>query len=60
MHGDGQQMKMLVDLLSQFTGRHVRDKTGLTGRYDFDLKFESSRGPVDVLIIDSVEAPTAD
>jgi len=24
------------------------------------LKLESSRGPVDVLVIDSVEAPTAD
>jgi uncharacterized protein (TIGR03435 family) len=104
MHGDGQEVKTLVDLLSQFTGRYVRDKTGLTGRYDFDikldlqtllglvqklginvpaaalanlpqadgsalmtalneqlgLKLESSRGPVDVLVIDKVEAPTAD
>jgi uncharacterized protein (TIGR03435 family) len=81
----------------------VRDKTGLTGLYDFDmkldmqallglvqklgvdvptaalsnlqsdgssvmtalreqlgLKLESTRGPVDVLVIDSVEAPTPD
>jgi uncharacterized protein (TIGR03435 family) len=101
LHGDGQEMKVLVDLLSQFTGRYVRDKTGLTGRYDFNmkldmqtlmglvqklginvptpnlpqsdgssvmtalneqlgLKLESSRGPVDVLVIDSVEAPTPD
>jgi uncharacterized protein (TIGR03435 family) len=104
LHGDGQEIKVLVDLLSQFTGKHVRDKTGLTGRYDFDLKLdlqalmglvqkmgvdlpaaalanlpqtdgssvmtalneqlglklESTRGPVDVLVIDSVQAPTED
>jgi uncharacterized protein (TIGR03435 family) len=101
MHGDGQELKVLVDLLSQFTGKYVRDKTGLTGRYDFDmkldmqtllglvqklginvptpnlpqtdgssvmtvlneqlgLKLESTRGPVDVLVIDSVQAPTPD
>jgi uncharacterized protein (TIGR03435 family) len=101
LHGDGQEIKTLADLLSQFTGKYVRDKTGLTGRYDFDmkldlqallglvqklginvptgalppsdgssvmtalneqlgLKLESTRGPVDVLVIDSVETPTAD
>jgi len=104
LHGDGQEMRVLVELLSQFTGRYVRDKTGLTGRYDFDmkldmqalmglvqkmginvpsaaianlpqadgssmmtalneqlgLKLQSSRGPVDVLVVDSVEAPAAD
>ena len=101
LHGDGQELKTLADLLSQFTGKYVRDKTGLTGRYDFDmkldlqalmglvqklgvnvpaaalpqsdgssvmtalneqlgLKLESTRGPVDVLVIDSVETPTAD
>ena len=103
MRGDGQDMKQLVDTLQVFTGRTVRDKTGLTGRYDFDmkmdiqmvlamakrmganipsaaanipsadgsslttalneqlgLKLESTRGPVDVVVIDSVEAPTPD
>jgi uncharacterized protein (TIGR03435 family) len=104
LHGDGQEIKTLVDILSQFTGKHVRDKTGLTGFYDFDmkldlqalmglvqkmginvpnaalanlpqsdgsavmtalseqlgLKLESTRGPVDVMIIDSVSAPTPD
>ena len=101
LHGDGQELKTLVDLLSQFTGKYVRDKTGLTGRYDFDmkldmqtlmglvqkmglnvptpnlpqtdgssvmtvlneqlgLKLESTRGPVDVLVIESVQAPTPD
>jgi uncharacterized protein (TIGR03435 family) len=103
MRGDGQEMKQIVDVLSQLTGRSVRDKTGLTGRYDFDmkmdlqavlamaqrmganipaaaanipqsdgsslmtalneqlgLKLESVRAPVDVVVIDSVEAPTPD
>ncbi|MGH8431412.1 MAG: TIGR03435 family protein, partial [Solimonas sp.] len=40
LHGDGQEIKVLADLLSQFTGRYVRDKTGLTGRYDFDMKLD--------------------
>jgi uncharacterized protein (TIGR03435 family) len=103
LRGDGQEMKSLVEVLSQFTGRTVRDKTGLTGRYDFEmkldlqmllavaqkaganipaaaanipqsdgsslmttlnedlgLKLESIRDPVDVVVIDSVEAPTPD
>jgi uncharacterized protein (TIGR03435 family) len=103
MRGDGQEMKQLVEIVSQLTGRATRDKTGLTGRYDFTmkldlqmvlalaqkmganipaaaanipqadgsslttalneqlgLKLESTRGPVDVLIIDSMEAPAAD
>jgi uncharacterized protein (TIGR03435 family) len=103
MRGDGQEMKQIVEILTQLTGRAVRDKTGLTGRYDFDmkldlqmvlaqarrmganipaaaanipqsdgsslttalnehlgLKLESTRGPVDVVVIDGVEAPVAD
>jgi uncharacterized protein (TIGR03435 family) len=103
MHGDGQEMKQLAELLTQLTGRSVRDKTGLTGRYDFDmkmdlqavlalakrmgapvpaaaanipqadgsslmtalneqlgLKLESTRAPVDVVVIDNVEAPSPD
>lgn len=104
LHGDGQEIKVLTELITQMTGRFVRDKTGLTGRYDFDmkldlqallgmaqklgvnvpaaamanlppsdgssmmtalneqlgLKLESTRGPVDVVVIDSVEAPSAD
>src|SRR5688500_7346578 len=101
--GDGQQDKKLVEVLSQLTGRAVRDKTGVTGRYDFamkmerqmvlalaqrmganipaaaanipqsdgsslttainehlGLKLEPTRGPVDVVVIDGVEAPTPD
>ena len=103
MRGDGQEMKQMVEILSQFTGRTVRDKTGLTGRYDFamkldlqmvlalakrmganipaaaanipqsdgsslmtalneqlGLKLESTRAPVDVVVINSVEAPVAE
>jgi uncharacterized protein (TIGR03435 family) len=104
VHGDGQEIKQLIELLTQLSGRYVRDKTGLTGRYDFDmkldlaqllamarglgmnipagaeanlpqsdgsslmtalneqlgLKLDSVRAPVDVLIIDSVEAPSLD
>jgi uncharacterized protein (TIGR03435 family) len=103
-HGDGQEIKQLIELLTQLSGRYVRDKTGLTGRYDFDmkldlaqllamargmgmnipagaeanlpqsdgsslmtalseqlgLKLDSTRAPVDVLIIDNVEAPATD
>jgi uncharacterized protein (TIGR03435 family) len=103
MRGDGQDMKSLVEVLSQFTGRTVRDKTGLTGRYDFAMKLdlqmvlalaqkaganipaaaanipqadgsslmttlneqlglelESTRDSVTVVVIDSVEAASAD
>ena len=103
MRGDGQEMKQIIEVLSVLTGRTVRDKTGLTGRYDFDmkmdlqavlalaqrmganipaaasnipqsdgsslttalnehlgLKLDSVRAPVDVVVIDSVEAPTPD
>ena len=31
---------MLVQLLTQATGRIVEDKTGLTGLYDFELRFD--------------------
>jgi uncharacterized protein (TIGR03435 family) len=40
MRGDGQEMKQLIEVLSQFNGRAVRDKTGLTGRYDFAMKLD--------------------
>ena len=40
MRGDGQEMKQIVEILTQFTGRPVRDKTGLTGRYDFAMKLD--------------------
>ncbi len=40
LHGDGQELKTLTDLLTQMTGRVVRDRTGLTGRFDFDMKLD--------------------
>jgi uncharacterized protein (TIGR03435 family) len=93
----GQTMAEIARLLRRETGRIVEDRTGLTGRYDFDLTFtpdpglrgrgmggglpgqserrfdenaisiftavqeqlglklESARGPVEVLVIDSVD-----
>ena len=103
VHGDGQEIAQLIELLTPMTGRYIRDKTGLTGRYDFDmkldlqallamaqamgmnvpaaaanlpqsdgsslmtalneqlgLKLEAVRTAVDVLVIDSVEAPAPD
>jgi uncharacterized protein (TIGR03435 family) len=36
----GQPMTILTTLLTQFTGRPVVDKTGLTGLYDFELTLD--------------------
>lgn len=55
MNGRGQltetygDMNMLADVLSRFCGRPVINKTALTGRYDFDLKWtpdEEQGGPM--------------
>ena len=35
-----QPMSVLINLLTQATGRIVQDRTGLTGRYDWQLKFD--------------------
>jgi uncharacterized protein (TIGR03435 family) len=40
LRGNGQPLTMLVQLLSQATGKTVQDKTGLTGLYDFELSFD--------------------
>ena len=40
LHGDGQEIKQLVEQLTQLVGRPIRDKTGLIGRYDFDMKLD--------------------
>jgi uncharacterized protein (TIGR03435 family) len=92
-------LQQLAQLLSQRVQRIVVDKTGLTGRYSFNLEFtpdqmpppgaappgvqlpainpdgpsiftalqeqlglklESARGPVETLVIDSIEQPTPD
>jgi uncharacterized protein (TIGR03435 family) len=106
VRGMGQPIANLVSLVTQFTGRQVVDKTGLTGLYDFEvelpldmdilrriagqagvtipagpqqalpqydgpamttilserlgLKLDSQKAPVDVIVIDSAEVPSAD
>ena len=40
LRGNGQSLTVLVQLLSQVTGKTVQDKTGLTGLYDFELSFD--------------------
>jgi len=89
----GIPMESLVLILSGWAGRTVVDKTGLTGRYDMDLrwtpddavgpsqapgtsldsgpsfftavqeqlglKLEPAREPMDTIVIDHVEAPSA-
>ncbi len=40
LRGNGQAMTGLTQFLTQVTGRMVQDKTGLTGLYDFELRFD--------------------
>jgi uncharacterized protein (TIGR03435 family) len=42
--GSGQPIAQLVQFLAQFIGRPVYDKTGLTGMYDFNLKWTPDPG----------------
>jgi len=95
--GTAAPVPLLVNFLSQQLGQSVVDKTGLTGRYDFTLKWtpdpgtaagpqpgadaappeasgpsiftavqtdlglklQSAKGPVEMVVIDSVEKPDA-
>lgn len=43
-NASGQPIAQIAQLLSQFTGRPVYDKTNLTGSYDFDLKWAPDTG----------------
>jgi uncharacterized protein (TIGR03435 family) len=43
-NASGQPIAQLVQLLAQFSGRPVIDKTGLMGAYDFDLKWAPDPG----------------
>jgi uncharacterized protein (TIGR03435 family) len=94
LEGTDADAQMLVTVLSmqpEIGGRLVVDKTGLTGKYDFTLKWtpdmdpgadapgaetgpslftaleeelglrlETTKAPVDVIVIDRVESPIAD
>jgi uncharacterized protein (TIGR03435 family) len=44
MKGQALEMKGIVRMLSGELGRTVVDKTGLTGKYDFILKFTPEEG----------------
>jgi uncharacterized protein (TIGR03435 family) len=43
-NASGQPIAQLVQMLAQFSGRPVVDKTGLTGQYDFDVKWSPDPG----------------
>ncbi|MGH9237257.1 MAG: TIGR03435 family protein [Vicinamibacterales bacterium] len=98
--GSGRTIAQIVPTIADLVGRPVIDKTGLTGLYDFSIKYapdgryagafgpppgaptppvdpdapgfttalqeqlglklESTRGPVEVLVIDKFEKPTLD
>jgi uncharacterized protein (TIGR03435 family) len=60
-------MAQLVTTLSDWVGRPVLDKTGLTGLYDFTLKFSPEgvraagpMGPTLTLLQGQVQSPAAD
>ena len=84
--GRGQPLSALARMLTMFMQRTVRDDTGLTGGFDFDLKFDgaaagpgvdvssalvtaledqlglklqSTRAPLEFVVIDAIERPTA-
>ena len=87
IRGRARTMAVLATLVRRSVDRPVVDRTGLSGNFNFDVKFapegaadavsdgtsifaalgaelglklESARGPVDVLVVDSVERPTPD
>jgi uncharacterized protein (TIGR03435 family) len=43
-NASGQPIAQIVQVLAQFTGRPVYDKTGLTGPHDFELKWAPEPG----------------
>jgi len=76
--GTAATMTQIGKSLSGSAERRVFDRTGLAGKYDFELrwsedvsiftalpeqlglKLESQRGPVDIVVVDSVERATED
>jgi uncharacterized protein (TIGR03435 family) len=86
MQAQGISMDSLADQLTNEVGHIVQNKTGLTGVYDFTLRYsddlatgadssvpsiftalqeqlglklENAKAPVDVIVIDHVERPSA-
>jgi uncharacterized protein (TIGR03435 family) len=45
MRANGASMAVLATFLTAFTGRTVRDRTGLTGIYDWEMTFDRARAP---------------
>jgi uncharacterized protein (TIGR03435 family) len=89
MTATGVPLSTLANILSQQLHRQVNDKTGLTGKYDFNVKYsrddapqptepgaveqptliiaveeqlglklDSTKGPVDTIVVDHVEQPS--
>jgi len=73
--GAARTMGDIAETLSRYAERRVFDRTGLDGRYDFELqwsdipiftaiqeqlglKLESTKGPVEVVIVDHADHPT--
>jgi len=57
--GQDYPVENLVPMLSDLTGRHVVDKTGLTGKYDFTLKWAPGEGDTS-MFKEASSAPNAD
>jgi uncharacterized protein (TIGR03435 family) len=92
--GEAVPVSTIAGMLTGLAGRRVLNKTGLTGRYDVDLRYtpdsgqapgaapeptdspdeeslfgalqtqlglklESTRGPIEILIVDHIERPSA-
>jgi len=52
-------MENMASMLSNLTGRHVVDKTGLTGKYDLTLKWSPGQGDMP-MFKEASSAPNAD
>jgi uncharacterized protein (TIGR03435 family) len=82
MFGENMSMDLLAKRLSADVDRPIRDRTGLTGSYDFHLapydptnrdvpsaifgavnrlglKLKTGKGPLDMIVVDSITRPTA-
>ena len=55
--GGGLPITRIVQILSQLTGRQVRDKTGLTGVFDFTLKYMADPGLKPIPFVPALSGP---